>query len=142
MTIASILATRPGEVISVPRGTPVHEAVKLLAEKRIGAVPVVDGDTVAGVFSERDLLYRLAGEGASVLDRTVDEVMTTPALTVAKDLSVLAALSLITRRRIRHLPVVENGRMIGIVSIGDLVKKRMDLIEEEAEAMRSYIQGT
>lgn len=141
MTIAAILESRAGEVISVGVDTPVRDAVALLAEKRIGAVPVMDGDRVAGIFSERDLVYHIAGEGAAMLDRTVGEVMTAPAITVASDLALLAALSLMTRRRVRHLPVVEGNRMIGFVSIGDLVKKRIDRIEQEAEEMRSYIQG-
>ena len=119
----------------------VQQAIGILAAHRIGAVPVMDGDQVVGIFSERDVLYCLAQEGAAALDRTVGDVMTAPAITVAPDTSVLAALSLITRRRIRHLPVTEGGRMIAMVSIGDLVKHRIDAIEKEAEAMRNYIQA-
>lgn len=141
MTIAAILESRTGDVISVDVGTAVREAVALLADRRIGAVPVMDGGRVAGIFSERDLVYHIATDGAAMLDRPVGEVMTAPAITVDSKLALLAALSLMTRRRVRHLPVVEEGRMIGFVSIGDLVKKRIDRIEEEAEAMRSYIQG-
>ena len=140
MTIASILESR-GAVISATTETPVREVVEVLASGRIGAVPVLDGERVVGVFSERDLVYGIAQEGAAMLDRRVAEVMTAPAITVGRDVAILAALSLMTRRRIRHLPVVEGDRMIGIVSIGDLVKKRIDRVEHEAEAMRSYIQG-
>ena len=142
MTIASILESRSGEVLSVGVDMPVRDAVTLLADKRIGAVPVMDGDRVAGIFSERDLVYHIASDGAAALDRTVGEVMTAPAITVESDLALLAALSLMTRRRVRHLPVVEGERMIGFVSIGDLVKKRIDRIEQEAEEMRSYIQSS
>ena len=141
MTIAAILESRAGEVISVDVGMAVRDVVGLLAEKRIGAVPVMDGGRVAGIFSERDLVHHIASEGAAMLDRPVGEVMTAPAITVESGLALLPALSLMTRRRVRHLPVVEGERMIGFVSIGDLVKKRIDRIEEEAEAMRSYIQG-
>lgn len=140
MTIAAILESRAGEVISVGVDTPVRDAVAILAKKRIGAVPVMDGDRVAGIFSERDLVYHIAGGGAAMLDRTVGEVMTAPAITVQSDLALLSALSLMTRRRVRHLPVVEGNRMIGFISIGDLVKMRIDRIEQEAEEMRSYIQ--
>ena len=141
MTIAAILESRTGDVISVSVDTPVRDAVALLAEKRIGAVPVMDGSRVAGIFSERDLVYHIASDGAAMLDRAVGEVMTAPAITVESGLALLSALSLMTRRRVRHLPVVEGDRMIGFVSIGDLVKKRIDRIEQEAEEMRSYIQG-
>ena len=140
MTIATILGGKGHEVVSVAGDRTVAEAVKLLAERRIGAVPVIAGDAVIGIFSERDVIYSLEREGQSALDRRVSEVMTAPAITVTPDESILAALALMTRRRIRHLPVVEDGRCVGFVSIGDLVKHRIDRIEAEAEAMRSYIQ--
>ena len=140
MTIAAILNGKGREVISIDGATTVGEAVALLARRRIGAVPVIEGGEVAGIFSERDVIYCLAKHGPAVLNWPVSEVMTTPAITVAPDESVLSALALMTRRRIRHLPVVEGGRCIGLVSIGDLVKYRLDRIEAEAEAMRSYIQ--
>lgn len=140
MTIAAILGGKGHEVVSIDGDRSVADAVALLASRRIGAVPVMDGTRVAGVFSERDVIYCLEREGAVALDRRVREVMTSPAITVAPDDSVLGALSLMTQRRIRHLPVLEGGRCIGIVSIGDLVKYRIDRIESEAEAMRAYIQ--
>jgi CBS domain-containing protein len=141
MTIARMIANRSGEVISCQAGTSVGDAVKLLSEKRIGALPVMEGDTVAGIFSERDVVYQLASHGAAMLNKTVGEVMTAPAITVEPSSGVLDALGLMTRRRIRHLPVVENGKVLGFVSIGDLVKYRIDHIVAEAEAMRSYIQS-
>jgi CBS domain-containing protein len=119
----------------------VSEVVKLLAEKRIGAVPVIAGGRVEGIFSERDMIYRLAEEGPAVLDRRVSEVMTSPAITVERDTTLLAALALMTKRRIRHLPVVEAEAVVGMISIGDLVKARIDRIEADAEAMRLYIAG-
>src|SRR3546814_6002036 len=94
-----------------------------LFRSRIGAVPVMADDGVAGVFSERDVIMCLAREGASALDRSVGEVMTAPAVTVASHDRALAALSLMTRRRIRHLPVIDGGHLIGLVSLGDLVKR-------------------
>jgi CBS domain-containing protein len=95
---------------------------------------------VRGILSERDVLYGMARDGAALLARRADAVMTAPAITVSADLGVLVALSLMTRRRIRHLPVVEGGELIGLVSIGDLVKARLDRVEAEVEAMRQYIQ--
>jgi CBS domain-containing protein len=141
MTLHAILQGRRGEIIRAALDMPVREVVGLLAEHRIGAVPVMEGDAVAGIFSERDVIHALRRDGAPILDWPVERVMTRPAITVEPDLSPLACLSLMTRRRIRHLPVMEQGRMIGFVSIGDLVKARIELIESEADAMRAYISG-
>lgn len=140
MTIAAILRSKGSEVVSVGPGRSIAEAVALLADRGIGAVPVVEDGRALGVFSERDLVAVLAGGDAAALSQPVGNVMTAPAVTVAPEDAVLAALSLMTRRRLRHLPVVEDGRMVGIVSIGDLVKYRIDKIEAEAAAMRDYIQ--
>jgi CBS domain-containing protein len=141
MTIAAILGGKGQDVITIGGGATVREAVTLLADKRIGAVPVMEGSTVAGIFSERDVIHCLQSDGAAALDKQVRMVMTAPAISVARDEPVLAALSLMTRRRIRHLPVVENGQLLGFVSIGDLVKYRIDRIETEANQMRAYIQS-
>ena len=141
MTIARMIADRSGEIVSCPATASVGDAVKLLAEKRIGALPVMDGGQVVGIFSERDVVYQLAAHGAAMLSKSVGEVMTAPPITVEPASGVLDALGLMTRRRIRHLPVVENGAIKGFVSIGDLVKYRIDHIVAEAEAMRSYIQS-
>ncbi len=141
MTIAAILATKGNQVISISGDRSVQQAVTLLTARRIGAVPVVEDHRVLGVFSERDVVHVLERDGAAALDRTVAEVMTAPAITVTPDESVLGALALMTRRRIRHLPVVEGETCIGFVSIGDLVKFRIERIEAEAEAMRAYIQA-
>lgn len=145
MTIARILADRNGEdgreIVTIAADQTVAEALALLAARRIGALPVLDGGDVVGIFSERDVIHGLAADGAKALDRPVAEAMTSPAITVARGESVLAALSLMTRRRIRHLPVVEDDRLVGFVSIGDLVKYRIDGIEADAAAMRSYIQA-
>jgi CBS domain-containing protein len=141
MTIAAILERKGSEIFSIAAGETMKQAVALLAEKRIGAVPVLDHGKVIGIVSERDILYGLASEGASLLDRRVEEVMTGDPVTVAPDTPALHALATMTKRRIRHLPVIEHGALIGFVSIGDLVKLRIDRIEAEADAMRSYIAG-
>lgn len=140
MTIAAILKGREGQVISIGADARVSDAIALLAEKRIGALPVVDGAKVLGIFSERDVIYCLASAGAAALDKRVADVMTAPAQAVSPNQGVLGALSLMTQRRFRHLPVVEGDSLVGFVSIGDLVKYRIDKIEAEAEAMREYIQ--
>jgi CBS domain-containing protein len=141
MTIAAILGGKGQEVVSISGDRSVAEAVSLLAGRRIGAVPVMEGDAVAGIFSERDVIYCLQREGAAALDRRVSEVMTAPAISVPSGEAVLNALALMTKRRIRHLPVIDAGLCVGFVSIGDLVKYRIERIESEAEAMRSYIQS-
>jgi CBS domain-containing protein len=141
MTVAAILGGKGREVVSVTAHQNVTDAVALLAERRIGAVPVMDGTSVVGIFSERDVIYALSTHGGKALQLKVGDVMTSPAITVGPGEAVIGALSLMTRRRIRHLPVVESGRIIGLVSIGDLVKYRIDRIEADAEAMRSYIQS-
>jgi CBS domain-containing protein len=141
MDIARLVATRdPAEIVTCPAGATVRQAVQMLAEKRIGALPVTIGGEVAGIFSERDVLYRIADEGESCLDRQVDEVMTSPAVTISADTDFIDALALMTRRRIRHLPVMSNGAMIGFISIGEIVMARIDEISAEADHMRQYIQ--
>ena len=139
MTVRAILSGKGGDVKSIAPDATVADAVKLLALHRIGAVPVTDGTGVIGIFSERDVIYALAREGSTALDHKISDVMTTPALTVETDAPVMSALSMMSRRRIRHLPVVEDGKMVGFVSIGDLVKSRIDQIEAEAAALREYI---
>lgn len=140
MTIAAIIGAKGSAVDCIDAADDVARAVALLAGKRIGAAPVVQDGEVVGILSERDVLYCLQAEGAEVLGKPVAQVMTAPAITVTRSDSILGALSLMTQRRIRHLPVVEDGRLLGIVSIGDLVKYRIDRIEAEAEDMRNYIR--
>ncbi|MBW6527916.1 CBS domain-containing protein [Sphingomonas sp. RHCKR7] len=140
MTIAAILRGKGAALVAVSPETTVARAIALLAEHRIGALPVVEAGAVRGMFSERDVVRLLAGGDSGVLQARVDAVMTAPAVTAAPADPVLAALSLMTQRRIRHLPVIEDGALRGIVSIGDLVKYRIERIEAEAAAMRDYIQ--
>jgi len=141
MTIASVLRDKGSAVETIAGEDSVSEAVRRLGEKRIGALPVIDGDRIAGIMSERDVIYCLRDHGPEVLDWPVARVMTAPAITADSQTDVLAALALMTQRRIRHLPVVDGTQIRGIVSIGDLVKYRMERIEAEADAMRAYIQS-
>lgn len=146
MTIAAILQGKGDRVIAVTPETSVRDAVALLARERIGAAPVLDaGGAVIGIFSERDVIHCLAAQGGAALDGPVAHAMTAPAVSVSPDQTVIGALSLMTQRRFRHLPVVdakgEGGRLLGFVSIGDLVKYRIDRIEADAAAMRDYIQS-
>jgi CBS domain-containing protein len=141
MTIQAILADKGRDVATIGQEQTVAEAVAILGERRIGALPIVENGRIVGIMSERDVIYCLRDHGAQVLDWPVSKLMTAPALTVEMSTPVLAALAMMTQKRMRHLPVVSGGSICGIVSIGDLVKYRMEKIEQEAEAMRSYIQS-
>jgi CBS domain-containing protein len=141
MTIARVLRGKGSDVETIGADARLYDAIRRLGEKRIGALPVIEGGRIAGIMSERDVIYCLRDHGPEVLDWSVSQVMTAPAITAESSMDVLAAMALMTQRRIRHLPVVEEGRILGIVSIGDLVKYRMERIEAEADAMRTYIQS-
>jgi CBS domain-containing protein len=142
MTIAAVLSSKGPEVATIASSATLGEAAAELTRNRIGALVVVDtASEVVGVLSERDIVACLSAHGDSELGkRRVADAMTAPAITVEPETKVLSALALMTARRIRHLPVLKNGKLAGIVSIGDLVKYRIDRIEREAEAMRAYIQ--
>ena len=141
MTIQAILASKGRDVATIEPDATLSQAIARLGEMKIGALPVVEAGGVQGIISERDVIYCLRDRGADVLEWPVSRVMSSPAITVEPSTPVLSALATMTKRRIRHLPVVERGELAGIVSIGDLVKHRMERIEEEAEAMRAYIQS-
>lgn len=125
MTIRKVIEGRNNEIIHCLETDSVRDAAKKLADNRIGALPIFD-DTgaVTGIFSERDLLYSIARDEMASLDTPLREVMTAPAITVTPQTEVIEALSLMTRRRIRHLPVVDVAQIVSFVSIGDLVKYR------------------
>ena len=140
MTVAVILRDRSGAIYNAQRGESVATVAARLAEHRIGALPIMDGEKLVGIFSERDVIYGLAEHGGDMLAKSVSDVMTAEPITVTSETPILSALSLMTRRRIRHLPVMDGDNLTGFVSIGDLVKHRIEKIEAEATAMRDYIQ--
>ena len=139
MTIRSILQGRTREIISGQLTDSVQNALDVLAQHRIGAIPVLNDSAVVGIFSERDLVRLLSSYGSQALDRTLGDVMTQSPVVADVKMPIIAALSLMTQKRIRHLPILEEGTLIGFISIGDLVKYRIDKIESEALAMREYI---
>nr|WP_294170940.1 CBS domain-containing protein [uncultured Sphingomonas sp.] len=141
MTIAAVLEHKGGEVAIIEAAASLQEATAELARRKIGALLVMESGRIAGILSERDIIGCLAAHESGLHDRTVADAMTADVITVEPSTPVLAALALITSRRVRHLPVVDGGALVGIVSIGDLVKHRMERIEAEAEAMRTYIQS-
>lgn len=141
MQVSKLIEGRArADIVSCRTGDSLREVVRVLADRRIGAMPVVDGDQVVGIVSERDVLYCLAAEGEGSLAKSVAEVMTAPVTTVECSTSCDEALAVMTAGRFRHLPVVEHGAMCGFLSIGDLVKSRLDEVTHEAEAMRDYIR--
>ncbi|TMJ62644.1 MAG: CBS domain-containing protein, partial [Alphaproteobacteria bacterium] len=120
----------------------IAEAVDMLHRERIGAIVVSnDGDGVDGILSERDIVAALAEQGTNLLSRSVDDVMTHDVVTCDPGDTVGELMAEMTNRRIRHFPVVSEGRLCGIVSIGDLVKNRLDEVEFEAKSLRSFIAG-
>jgi CBS domain-containing protein len=140
MTIARLIAGRDQRIVHCSPHETVRQAAHRLAENRIGAMPVVDGDRVVGIFSERDLLYCVARHAGDALDLLIEAVMTAPPITAEPDSTVRDALEVMTLRRIRHLPVLDGADLVAFISIGDLVKHRLELVEHEAEAMRDYIR--
>ena len=140
MTVARILAEKGDSVVTLPPHRTIDEAIHLLAEKRIGALVVGDAEgRVIGILSERDVMRALASEGASALDRPISHHMTTKVVTCTRRASIEDVMETMTEGRFRHLPVVEEGRLVGVVSIGDVVKRRIATVEAEPQAMRDYI---
>ena len=141
MTIARLIAGRDQRIVHCSPQETVRLAAHRLAENRIGAMPVIDGEgRVIGIFSERDLLYCVAKHGSEALGLLIEAVMTAPPITAEPESTVRDALEVMTLRRIRHLPVLHGDELVAFVSIGDLVKHRLELVEHEAQAMRDYIR--
>ena len=139
MHLSAILKNKPATIVSTRPGTTVAETVKLLNEHRIGAVIVLDAERIIGIFSERDFVRGFARHGAAVGEMEVARLMTRDVITCAPGDSVREVMSVMTERRIRHLPVVDAGRLIGIISIGDVVKHRLEETESEVESLRDYV---
>lgn len=139
MKVINILQSKGVDVFAVSPGMTVKEAVDVLGEKNIGAVIVKDGGKVTGILSERDVVRRIRTEGPGVLSRTVADCMTKSPITCGPDATLDDVLSRMTEKRIRHLPVVDGGKLIGVISIGDVVKRKIDNAEREAAALREYI---
>jgi CBS domain-containing protein len=134
------LLDRKGRAIySVKPDDPVLEAIRLMAEHHVGALLVMDGARLAGIVSERDYARKIILKGRSSADTPVSQIMSTPVLTVVPQSSVQECMELMTEHRVRHLPVVESGRVIGVVSIGDLVKAVIQDQQETIEQLESYI---
>jgi CBS domain-containing protein len=141
MNIIDILRFKGAEVATVGPDDAVPVALRELAERRIGALVVLDGDRIVGIVSERDVVARLHAVGAEVLSARVDELMTTDVLTCTSNDAVDAVAQTMSERRVRHMPVVDDGNLAGIVSIGDVVLSRIRALEQDRSQLERYITG-
>lgn len=140
MTVSTVLADKGREVITIQPSATLADAVKVLAEHRIGAAPVLGADRrIVGIISERDIVAALGARGAAVLDEPVSRTMTRNVETCNQSETICSIMERMTERKFRHLPVVDQGRLVGIVSIGDVVKHRLREMEHESAAMHDYI---
>lgn len=140
MTVRSILNTKGHQIMSVKPDVRLEAAIRLLGEKKIGAVLVMNQSRLEGILSERDIVRVLAERGAGALETPVSEVMTRKVVTCKETDTVAELMEMMTTGKFRHLPVVDNGKVVGLISIGDIVKRRVQEYESEQEALRDYIK--
>ncbi len=142
MTVAMILKDKGATIYTAQAGQSLADAAQILRERAIGAVVIVDARAMpVGVLSERDIVRALAVHGPSVMDEPIREFMTADVITCAPTDTVDQLMELMTEKRIRHVPVMDTGTLIGIVSIGDVVRVKLATVEAEAEALKNYIAG-
>ncbi len=139
MTVDHILEGKGRDLVSADVSSSVLDVAKLLGERRIGAVPVMNKGKLAGIISERDVVRGIAIRGGGVLSDNVTSLMTKSVVTCQRTDGIQHLMGMMTERRIRHVPVVEGDQVIGMISIGDVVKERMEETEKEAEALKEYI---
>ena len=140
MQVEHILQSKGRAVHTLPTGASIAEAVEVLNTRRIGAIVVTTADgKVAGILSERDVVRHLGKDWASLANRPVSDVMTKDVVTMSRRATIAEVMERMTERRIRHLPIVDNGELVGIVSIGDVVKRKIEETEQEANALKEYI---
>jgi len=140
-TVAEILQGKSGDVIRIDGGATVFDAVKAMVEANVGALLITDGEQVTGIFTERDYLRRIAVEGRRSRDTIVSDVMSSPVLVVTQETTVEEAMALMTDKRIRHAPVVDESGLVGIVSIGDLVKFTSKQQSYQLQYLTEYISA-
>jgi CBS domain-containing protein len=139
--ISAILDRKGSVVYSVAPGVTIAEAVAEMNRNRIGSVLILDGDRLVGIFTERDVLRRVVGAGIDPKTVRVAEVMSSGIITITRDATIEDTMKIFTERRCRHLPVIENGKLIGTVSIGDVTRWMADSHRAEAEQLKNYIAG-
>jgi CBS domain-containing protein len=139
--ISDILRYKGSDVVTIAPDAPVTQVLAKLAEHNVGALVVLRGEEVAGIVSERDIVRRLNETGAELLNHPVDTIMTVSVLTTQPDASVDSVAQTMTEKRIRHLPVVDNGRLAGVISVGDVVSSRIRQLEQDRGQLEHYITG-
>ena len=139
--VSQIMERKGSQVVSVARNSPVLEAIRVMAEHHIGAVLVMDGDQLLGILSERDYARKVILQGRSSHDTAVAVIMSSPVVCVGPHDSVAECMSIMTEKHIRHLPVIEGERVIGVISIGDLVKEMIEEQKQEISLLQQYIAG-
>jgi len=142
MRVSDLLATKGRDVATISQERTVNDAIQVLRERGIGAL-VVTGPTppLVGIVSERDVVRAVAARGAAALDETVTEIMSSTVTTCDEDTAVEILMGLMTERRIRHVPVVHDGSLVGMISIGDVVKARFDQLEHEKKDLLDYVSS-
>ena len=141
-TVSEIIGQKGGMVLSVDQGDSVFDAISLMTEVNVGAILVKKRDSISGIFTERDYLQKIALDSKSSRETPIGEVMSSPVITASPHDSVQHCMETMTSCRCRHLPVVEGGKLLGIVSIGDLVKKMLEEKETEVKQLNQYIAGS
>ena len=142
MTVAAILKHKGYQVLSVNPTATIADVVDLLSRKRIGAVVVIDAaDQLLGIVSERDIMNSLAANGPRTLDMSAGQLMTRVLHTVTPQTTEVEAMTMMTASRVRHLPVIEHGALIGMISIGDVVKARIMQQDQEVDSLKAYVAG-
>jgi CBS domain-containing protein len=141
VTVHAILSRKGADVVTIEPNATVAQAAKVLSERRIGAVVVTGADRrVVGILSERDIVRALGAQGARVLETAVADMMTRKVVTCTQQDSLAELMEQMTQGKFRHVPVVDQGQLVGIISIGDVVKSRLEEMESESAAMREYIR--
>lgn len=140
--IKHILGGKGGTVVTIGPGGTIADAASTLTEHNIGAVVVTEGHAVVGILSERDIVRRVAARGADALACRVGDVMTTEVKTCGSDARSDEIMGVMTERRIRHIPIVDDEALVGIISIGDVVKSRIEQLALEKESLEAYVSGT
>jgi len=141
LKIRDLLKVKGTRVWSVSPETSVLEALQLMTDKQVGALLVLDGEKIAGIFSERDFVHGVAEKERCIVNTTIFEYMTPKVITVTPDQSVEDCMQIMTKEHFRHLPVVEDGKLVGLISIGDIVKEIISSEKSRAEALENYIEG-
>lgn len=142
LIVADILKAKGTAVFSIDPGITVYDALKIMGEKNIGALPVTEAGKLTGIVSERDYARKVVLKGRTSKDTLVSAIMTTEVITVSPSDSVEQCMNLMTGKKIRHLPVVENGALSGIISIGDVVMSIISTQKETIEHLQNYIAGS